>query len=225
MSNKYIYLTGGVILLIVWLSIFRQRKDLRQALLFGSLLALPFGFTEFLFVPQYWSPPSLFNLIAKIGFGIESFLFGFTAGGIMSVIFEVVEKAKLKKPKRQSHHHLVAYLVVIIVFLGLEVIFPSKSIYNLSFSFIAGSVIIAWYRYDLIKQILLGGLFFAIFYTIFFFALRELFSPVFYQIYNVKNLVNIYIFKVPLEEVLFAFTGGACWSTMYEFYSNYRTMK
>ncbi|PIN93121.1 hypothetical protein COU56_03855, partial [Candidatus Pacearchaeota archaeon CG10_big_fil_rev_8_21_14_0_10_31_9] len=54
-----------------------------------SLLTMPFGLTEPLFVPEYWSPPSLFNLAVKTGFDIESLIFCFAVGGIGTVIYEL----------------------------------------------------------------------------------------------------------------------------------------
>jgi hypothetical protein len=43
---------------------------------------MPMGLTEPFFVPEYWTPPSLFNLTEKTGFDIESLIFSFAIDGI-----------------------------------------------------------------------------------------------------------------------------------------------
>lgn len=50
-------------------------------MLWQACFTTPFGLTEPLFVPNYWSPPSLFDLARSTGFDIESFIFSFGIGG------------------------------------------------------------------------------------------------------------------------------------------------
>ena len=71
------------------------RKDLRHELLVVSLWTVPLGLTEPLFVPEYWNPPSLFDLANTIGFDIESILFSFAIGGIGFVIYRFIFPFKL----------------------------------------------------------------------------------------------------------------------------------
>lgn len=40
--------------------------------------------------------------------------------------------------------------------------------------------------------------------------------------YNLPNLLGVYVRGVPIEEVLFAATGGAVWSVAYEYVYGYR---
>ena len=58
----YVWLIWSLIILAVWGMIFLFRKDYRKVMLKMSLITMPFGLTEPLFVPQYWNPPSLFDL-------------------------------------------------------------------------------------------------------------------------------------------------------------------
>jgi len=46
-----------------------------------SWLTALFGLTEPRFVPEYWNPPSLFDLAQCTGFDIESLIFCFGIGG------------------------------------------------------------------------------------------------------------------------------------------------
>ena len=55
-----------------------MRKDLRKEIILASLLGMPLGLSDYIFIPWYWNPHMLFNLKP----GIESFIFAFAIGGI-----------------------------------------------------------------------------------------------------------------------------------------------
>ena len=143
---QYAYLIGAGILGLFWLLIFVRRKDLRKELTFGGLLGIPFGMTEFFYIPEYWNPPSVFNLIDKIGFGIESVLFGFFVGGIAASLFEFLEKKRLVSIHKHQNNedHYVPYLLLIIFYLSLELTLPLYTIYNLSFSMLLAAFLWPW---------------------------------------------------------------------------------
>lgn len=65
---------------------------------------MPFGLTEPLFVPEYWMPPSLFDLALNTDFDIESLIFYFGIGGIGAVFDNVIsrEKQHLQPPVVRS---------------------------------------------------------------------------------------------------------------------------
>src|SRR3989344_6924470 len=94
----------SLILFIIWVIIFIFNKG-KKEMLIVSALTMPFGLTEPLFVPEYWSPPSLFNLAFKTGFDIESLIFSFAIGGIGSIIYESIFKSKHKKMSSMEIHH------------------------------------------------------------------------------------------------------------------------
>jgi len=223
MEIKYGYFIGGIILFIVWLILFFIRKDLQKEIIFASILGLPFAFTEFLFVPEYWNPPSLFNLISNIGFGIESLMFAFFVSGICSITFEILTSKKLFHFSKYNRFRYIPYICILSTFIILELIFPNKSIYNLMISFSIGAILLFSLRKDLLIQILSSGLIFSILYFLLFLYFNELFPQYITNIYSLKNFWGIVIFKVPLEEILFAFTVGMCYSSLYEFINNYKT--
>ncbi|MEK6920863.1 MAG: hypothetical protein AABX82_03190, partial [Nanoarchaeota archaeon] len=119
------WLTFSLLFLLVWLLIFLLLPRLRKEMLWTSLLTMPFGLTEPLFVPEYWSPPSLFNLAAKTGFDIESLIFCFAVGGIGAVLYEALVAVKHKKVQEKEKHckrhrfHVLALATPVIVFLPL----------------------------------------------------------------------------------------------------------
>ena len=54
------------------------------------MFTTPFGLTEPLFVPEYWLPPSLFDLAENTGFDIESLIFCFAIGGMGAVFYNLL---------------------------------------------------------------------------------------------------------------------------------------
>ena len=66
-------------------------------MLIMSLAVLPFAFFDYFSQPSYWHPETLFS----IPVGIEGLLFGFSFGGVASVIYSPGTK-KFNKKKRNE---------------------------------------------------------------------------------------------------------------------------
>src|SRR2546430_9343736 len=43
----------------------------RSQMIWGTVISTPLALTSILFIPQYWTPPSLFDLDARFRVGIE----------------------------------------------------------------------------------------------------------------------------------------------------------
>src|SRR3972149_11151095 len=99
------WLVFSLILLGIWFVVFWISKSKRE-MLWVSLLTMPFALTEPLFVPEYWTPPSLFILAAITGFDIESFIFTFAIGGIGSVLYELWCNSKHRKMSKKEMQHV-----------------------------------------------------------------------------------------------------------------------
>ena len=225
MPYRYAYITGSLILFFFWLIIFLKRKDLRPEMIWASLLGLPFGFIESFFVPYYWNPESLFNLMRQYGFGLEGFLYSFSVAGIAAVIYEFLEKKKTIKIKRDKRLHIAPFILFLVVYLGLEALSSAKPMLNLVAAFICGAVLTALLRPDLLRQILVSGLIFGVFYFIIFAFVNTIFGDLVSQFYSSQILGNSKVLGVPLEEIIGAFAGGAFWSTIYEYTKAYRVKK
>ena len=126
MFYKYAYIGGGVILFLFWIFIFLKRKDLRKEMIWASLVGLPFGVIEIFFVPHYWNPESLFDLMRQYGFGLEGFLYSFSVAGIAAVAYEFLEKKKTVKIKKDKKYHLAPFVLFLIVFLGWKYFFQQS---------------------------------------------------------------------------------------------------
>lgn len=93
------YLFGCFVLAAAWfltlalLKLRGQRRQMPEFLWASGTCAL-LGFTEYLFVPEYWNPPSIF----KVGrWDFESFPFCFFTGGIAAVLTELPRSQKIFK--------------------------------------------------------------------------------------------------------------------------------
>jgi hypothetical protein len=222
MPYKYAYITGCLILSIFWLLMFLKRKDLRREMLWASFLGMPFGFIEIFFVPYYWKPESLFNLMGQYGFGMEGFLYSFLIAGIAAVGYEFLERKKTVKIKRNKRLHIAPFVLFLVVFLGFEVLFPAKPMLNLVVAFFCGVILTVMIRPDLLKQVLASGLIFGVFYFIIFAFVNITFGDLVSRFYSSQIMNNLKILGVPIEEIIFAFAGGAFWSTIYEYTKAYR---
>ena len=87
MEYHYVWLIWSVGFLCPWAILYVTVPEHRMVMWKTSLFMAPFGLTEPLFVPEYWNPPSLFDLAQRTGFDIESIIFSFAIGGIGAVLY------------------------------------------------------------------------------------------------------------------------------------------
>lgn len=217
MLQYYAYLWGDLLLGVIWLIFFLDRKDLRKEIFTTSFLFSVLGFTEIAF-SEYWSPPTLFNLINRIGFSIEDILFMFFIGGICSCIFEVLfsKKDVVMRHKIHRHRGLIAALLALIISVIIEHIYPLQTIYTLSFLGIIFSLYFVMRRKDLFFEALISGVIFTILYTLTFLFLFQYIG--FYNLYyHIENLSGIFLFGNPIEEYLFAFVSGFSGAIIYKY--------
>jgi hypothetical protein len=191
-------------------------------MLWASLLTMPFGLTEPLFVPEYWNPPTLFDLAQRTGFDIESLIFCFGIGGLGVIAYELLfrvghEKMNwTEKHHRRHRYHLWTLVSPAISFLPLYLLTELNPIHDAIFSMFLGGVAALWCRPDLKSKIWIGGVIFASFYFVYFFLL-DLLSPGYVEkVWRLSDLSGILVIGVPLEELLFGFTFGMLWSSYYE---------
>jgi hypothetical protein len=111
---------------------------------------------------------------------------------------------------------------MVAVFVILELWHPSKTIYNTIISFAACALVVAFLRRDLVLLMVAGALDFTLLYAALFVYFLVLYPDFIQRYYNVPSLLGIYIFGVPIEEFMFAASGGAVWSVAYEYLQGFR---
>ncbi len=224
---QYIYLIWSLILLVIWAIIyfFLKNKESKREMLIVSLWTSLLGLTEPLFVPEYWNPPSLFNLAQKTGFDIESLLFTFGVGGIAAVIYEKIfrvehERISVEERHKPRHrYHLFALLSAPIIFMLLYIFTNLNPIYSTFIALIGGGLATWYCRPDLKKKMFTSALIFTFLYFIYFLSLIAVYPNYVEKVWNLSALSKILILGIPIEELMFAFGLGFLWSSIYEHFT------
>lgn len=221
----YAYLIGSLGLLLIWLSVWLSLKanaDSRSAMLKVSLATSLLGLSEPLFVPAYWNPPTLFNLAQETGFDIESLIFSFAVGGITTAAYELLWKSHYNKiptearQHRRHRFHRWALSSAPIVFILLYLFTSFNPIYVTIMALFAGALVTFYCRPDLIKKMVSSGIIFLVIYFLFFVVFNVLFPDYTREVWNLNAISGVLVFNIPLEELLFAFSLGLMWSSVFE---------
>lgn len=224
----YAWFFWSIILLAVWAIVYfsLRSKESKREMLVVSLWTSLLGFTEPFFVPEYWGPPSLFKLALRTGFDIESLIFSFATGGIVVVLYERIFRiAHEKMPIAAQHaprhrYHLWAILSAPIIFISLLIFAKELNpIYAAITAMIFGGLF-AWYcRPDLNKKMLVSAFLFLGLYFFYFLTLIAFYPGYVEAVWNLAAISGIFVFGVPLEELLFALSFGFLWSSIYEHFA------
>jgi lycopene cyclase-like protein len=223
--RDYVWLVWSAAFLVPWAGLFVAFPQHRRPMLWASLFTAPFGLTEPLFVPEYWSPPSLFDLALRTGFDIESLIFCFAIGGVAAVLVNVVSgrsTVPVAERERHRHRHRLHRVVLAAPFAIFVALWPLdwNPIYPGIVAMLAGGLLTVWCRPDLARNTALGGVIFLVYYMVFLTGL-EFTAPNGYivEVWNLEALSGVRLGFMPLEELLFAFTFGTYWGGVYEHFT------
>ncbi|MEO8378657.1 MAG: lycopene cyclase domain-containing protein [Acidobacteriota bacterium] len=223
MKYHYVWLAWSSGFLVPWIALYVINPRLRQVMLRVSLATAPFGLIEPIWVPAYWSPPSLFELAQRTGFDIESVIFCFAIGGIGAVLYSALTSrhfipAGAEEMRRRHTAHFVALFAPYVVFVALYFL-PWNVIYPAIICLVVGGIASSICRPDLTVKSLVGGVVFLGLYWIFMLGLVLLTPGYIRQVWNLPALSGVLIGGVPLEELLFGFTFGWYWTGVYEHFT------
>ena len=222
--EAYVWLVWSSAFLLPWLVAFIVFPRHRRAMIWASVFTMPFGLTEPLFVPEYWSPPSLFDLAQRTGFDIESLIFCFGIGGIGAVLYNLLTRRRLQpttfEERRHSRHrfHLWALAAPFLSFPVLYVL-AWNPIYPAILAMVIGAIATVVCRPDLGRKTWVGGLLFLSYYVIFLLGLEWTAPGYIARVWNLAALSGLNLFGMPVEELLFAMAFGAYWSGVYEHFT------
>ncbi len=223
-SDQYVWLLWSSAFLVPWAWVYWRFANQRRAMLWASLFTMPFGLSEPLFVPEYWMPPSLFDLAENTGFDIESLIFCFGIGGIGAVFYNLLSQkvpqsvAACVRHHEQHRHHYKALATPFVVFIVLY-FFPWNPIYPSIIAMFAGAVATMLCRPDLKRKTWIGGLLSLGYYAIFLAGLEWSAPGYIDRVWNMDVLSGITVGFMPVEELLFAIGFGMCWSGVYEHFT------
>lgn len=225
---EYVWLVWSSAFLVPWALLYWQFPRHRRAMRWASLFTTPFGLTEPLFVPEYWDPPSLFNLAQRTGFDIESLIFSFGIGGVAAVLVNVVTgrgAGKVPVAERLHLRHALHRWVLVAPFVAFVLLLPFgwNPIYPAIMAMFVGALANAWCRPDLWRRSVLGSALFLAYYGVFLTGL-EMTAPTGYiaTVWNLNALSGWVLEFMPVEELLFAMGFGAYWAGVYEHFTWHR---
>jgi len=217
----YVWFVWSTAFLLPWTALYFFFEAHRRAMLWTSLFTMPFGLSEPLFVPEYWSPPSLFDLARSTGFDIESLIFCFGIGGVGAVLYNLASGVRLvPMPRAERRHrlhrlHALAVAAPFIAFPPLYVL-PWNPIYPAIVAMLVGSFATMMCRPDLRRKTWIGGVLFVFYYMVFLWGLEGLSPGYIERVWNIGALSGVRILGLPMEELLFAAAFGTCWAGIYE---------
>lgn len=218
MPYQYAYLLGNLLIFLpIWLLFLVLRKDLRRKILvLGILSAVYSPLAEIFCFRDYWTPQFTLGPFLPV----EDILFGLFSGGIGGILYQVVYSKKLA-----SHNIKLSWLKVLLILTGitfglfifLNIFLKINSIYAMSLAFLIIVLSIIYFRRDLWLPAIINSILFAILFCLGYQILLIFVPNVFSQFWQLTNLSGIFILRIPLEEIIWAFSWGAVMGVVYEF--------
>lgn len=223
-SDQYVWFTWASAFLLPWAALYLAFPMHRKTMIWASAFTAPFGLTEPLFVPEYWNPPSLFDLAARTGFDLESLIFTFGIGGVAAVLYSLFTRRGTRPvtadEKRQPlhRHHYKALAAPFIAF-PLLYFFPWNPIYPGIVAMLVGAATTIACRPDLKTKTWIGGLLFLGYYVVFLRGLEWTAPGYVERVWNLDALSGVVLGGMPLEELAWAIAFGLYWSGVYEHFT------
>lgn len=225
MKYHYVWLMWSSAFLVPWIILyFASIQQHRVQMWWASVFMAPFGLTEPFFVPEYWNPPSLFELAQRTGFDIESMIFSFAIGGIGAVLYNSIMHKRLEPLAPEERHHSRHRwhrwaLATPFALFPILYLLPWNVIYAGITAMLAGAIVAVLCRPDLKANTLVGGVLFLVIYMIFLLGLKWSAPGYIEQVWNLKALSGAFIYGLPLEELVFGFSFGLIWTGIYEHFT------
>jgi lycopene cyclase-like protein len=220
----YAWFTWSVLLLLVWTIVYRSLRSTQSGreMLAVSLWTSLLGFTELLFVPSYWNPPSLFDLAQRIHLDIESVLFSFGVGGLTVAIYEWIfpvrhQTASFGERQMSRHRfHIVALLTAPVLFVALSGATRLNPIYSAILALMGAGLATCYCRPDLMSKMMGSAFLFLGFYFAYFLTLLMIYPDYVRLVWNLPAISGVLVLGIPVEELAFALSLGFFWSSVYE---------
>jgi len=222
--HHYAWLIWSSTFLLPWLILYWRNPDQRTVMLSASAGTSLLGLTEPIFVPEYWSPPSLFELARRTGFDIESLIFAFAIGGIGSALYHTLAREHIapgspdERTEPLHRFHRAALLAPVVLFPPLYLL-PWNPIYPAIVCLALGAILSVVCRPSLARETVVGGLLFLGLYAVFIYGLYWLAPGYIAEVWNLPALRGGLVFGVPTEELLFGFAFGLYWTGVYEHFT------
>lgn len=212
------YMLSVFLFASIWLLFFACYPRLRSCLVLSAFLFLPAGFSQALFVPDYWNPQVLFRFFGL--FDPESLLFAFFTGGIASVLYPSFfgyDVVPLSGGKPGFSRHLFwIFPALASITLIFAAIYTNIPVIQIAFAaFLFGILHMLTVRPDMFRACMWGAVLFLTLYSGVG-LLMVIFSREFIiSAWNVEPVFGLRLFHIPVDEFIYSFLFGGLWSTVY----------
>lgn len=229
LDYKYTYLLMGVCFFVIWLILFLIRKDVRREMLIMSLIfGLCGPLTDIVYYRDWWSPLTITNSVISI----EAFIVGFSLGGIIPIIYEEIFKDHLKERRRNKRRReldtgfFFGILTIIGgIFFGSHFLLGINSLIATILAMTIPTALIWYKRRDLIKMSLMSGVLTLGIAMIVYSALNFITPDWVKTFWQFKNISNLIVFSVPIDDVIWYFLAGCLIATLYPFWHEGKLIK
>lgn len=232
---EYSYLILALSFFAAWAALFLIGKHTRKEQLMMSLWFAPIGpLSEILFLRDYWQPQSVASFyIGPVPILLEDLIFAFAAAGIASVVYKIVFRRSIEPtPAKVAIMQFLTVLIISIVsVLSLWVFIRINSIFCVAIGSTITAAIINFWRRDLFAPTVIT----AALFTVFVFLIYLLHAYILYAS-NYDELLrswwllidtplDVRIFRIPLTELVWAFTSGLAAGPFYAFATGRKIVK
>jgi len=212
---KYAYLIGILVTICpLWILLFWLRKELRPELLLISVYGGIAGpISQIWYIRDYWRPET----ITGWPISFEDVLFGFFIAGIASVAYEILFKKHFDEKRRKQAPHKRALAFAVIITIMIARFLSVNSIYDSFVLFLMIALTILFFRRDLFVDSVVSGCLMALCFLISYVIFLNLFPDAITKWWALRNISGLFVWKIPVEELLWAFGLGLALGPLYEF--------
>jgi len=189
------------------------------------VMSLVFAFAgplaDILYTQDWWRPLSLTNTTI----GPEALLVGFMIGGIASIIYEVIFQKRLEthkvfkaKEAQRNFSFLSILLISAILFFGSFYLLKFNSLFSTILALLVPTIMIWIKRRDLILDSFGTGIFLVIVASLVYSVLEFLTPGWVHAFWFFKNVPDIIIFNLPLDDIIWYFLAGLFIGPLYEYW-------
>ena len=226
MDSQFLYFFIDVILLPIWLLFFIFKKNIRKEMLVISIIAGILGiFAEIVYIQDWWNPAT----ITGTAIGIEDFFFGFLIGGISSVIYTVISNEKLTKAKSiKSCWKQILFIILLgcFLFFGGYYFLDINTFIMTLISFGILTLIIWFFRRDLIKKSVISGILTLVVGIIVYVFLNIIFPNWIDETLYFQNIPKVMVLWImSLEDFVWFFIIGCFLGPLYEYWTGQYKIK
>jgi len=130
-----------------------------------------------------------------------------------------------ERHSKRHRFHMLALTSPVIVFLFLFFFTNINPIYSASIAMFTGGIAAILCRPNLKQKIIISGIIFLLLYFLFFLFFNLIYPYAVTEFWNLSAISGILILGVPIEELMFGFTFGMIWSSLYEHIFWYKIKK